>query len=282
MSFSLAAALHQAKAAEVDRLDAQLMLAHLLGKNRSWVIAHADDELPAHLTAPWAVLLERRAAGEPLAYLVGEKEFHGLSLQVTQDVLVPRPDTETLVDWALERLATLAPHARVLDLGTGSGAIALALKHALPQHEVWAVDASAAALAVAQANAVRLHLPIQFRQGHWWQAVETQAFDLAVSNPPYIAEGDPHLKALIHEPLQALTSGPDGMDDLRDIILHAPSHLVPGAWLLLEHGYNQAEQVQNCLTTRGFIEVQTRFDAAGVPRCTGGRWTKRDISDNFD
>ena len=281
MSLSLAAALSQAKAAGVDRLDAQLMLAHLLRKNRSWVIAHADDEVPAPLSAPWAVLLQRRAAGEPLAYLLGEKEFHGLSLRVTPDVLVPRPDTETLVDWALERLATLAPHAKVLDLGTGSGAIALALKHALPQSDVWAVDASTAALAVAQANAARLGLPIQFRHGHWWQSVETEAFDVAVSNPPYIAEGDPHLNALIHEPLQALTSGPEGLDDLRHIIQHAPHHLVPGAWLLLEHGYNQADQVQNCLTARGFTEVQTRTDAAGVPRCTAGHWPKRDISDNF-
>jgi release factor glutamine methyltransferase len=246
------------------------------------LIAHDDDPLGQTQGAAFGQWLRRRRDGEPLAYLVGEKEFHGLSLQVTQDVLVPRPDTETLVDWALERLATLAPDARVLDLGTGSGAIALALKHALPQSDVWAVDASAAALAVAQANATRLGLPIQFRQGHWWQAVETHAFDLAVSNPPYIAEADPHLNALIHEPLQALTSGPEGMDDLRDIIQHAPHHLVPGAWLLLEHGYNQAAHVQNCLTARGFTEVQTRTDAAGVPRCTAGRWPKRDISDNSD
>lgn len=279
MTPTLAAALQQAKIAGVDRLDAQLMLAHLMAQSRTWVIAHTDDRLPDTLTSSWQQMLVRRSAGEPLAYLLGEKEFHGLTLQVTPDVLVPRPDTETLVEWALEHLDRLPPTARVIDLGTGSGAIALALQQAHPHVAIWGIDASEAALNVAHANAAKLGLPVHFRHSHWWQALESQRFELAVSNPPYIAEGDPHLPTLSFEPRQALTSGPEGLDDLRSIIQDAPDHLAPGAWLLLEHGYDQAEQVQALLADCGFERIQTRLDAAGVARCTGGEWPKRDISD---
>jgi release factor glutamine methyltransferase len=279
---TLATALQQAKSAGVERLDAQLMLAHLVGQSRTWVIAHSDASLPEGITLSWKSMLQRRSAGEPLAYLLGEKEFHGLTLQVTPDVLVPRPDTETLVEWALEHLDRLSPTAAVVDLGTGSGAVALALQHAKPQAAIWAIDASEAALNVARTNAAQLGLPVQFRQSHWWQALGSQRFELVVSNPPYIAEGDPHLLALSFEPRQALTSGPEGLDDLRSIIQDAPDHLEPGAWLLLEHGYDQAKQVQALLADSGFDPIQTRLDAAGVARCTGGRWPKRDISDISD
>jgi release factor glutamine methyltransferase len=188
-------------------------------------------------------------------------------------VLDPRPDTETLVEWALATLP--APHApntpswRILDLGTGSGAVALALQHARPDAQVWAVDASEDALAVASANAQRLNLPVQFVHSHWMDAV-AGPFELIVSNPPYVAEHDPHLAALTHEPLQALTSGVDGLDDIRQIIAQAPSRLAPGGWLLLEHGWDQAQAVQQLLREAGFGLVRSHQDLSGVDRCTGG------------
>ena len=185
-------------------------------------------------------------------------------------VLDPRPDTETLVDWALELLAPLAA-PRVLDLGTGSGAIALALQHQRPDAQVSAVDASTDALAVAQANAARLGLAVQFARGDWLRGVAGQ-FDVIVSNPPYIAAADPHLAALRHEPLQALASGADGLDDIRSIVAQAPTHLQPGGWLLLEHGWDQAEAVQALLRAAGGEQVQSRKDLAGIARCSGGQW----------
>jgi release factor glutamine methyltransferase len=187
-------------------------------------------------------------------------------------VLDPRPDTETLVEWALAVLpAAPAPQGlRILDLGTGSGAVALALQHKRPDAQVWAVDASQDALAVARANAQDLNLPVQFVLSDWLAAVPG-VFDLIVSNPPYVADGDPHLSALTHEPLQALTSGADGLEDIRQIIDQAPSHLAPDGWLLLEHGWDQAESVQALLREGGFVQVQSRKDLAGMDRCTGGQ-----------
>jgi release factor glutamine methyltransferase len=214
-------------------------------------------------------LSTRRANGEPLAYLTGCKEFYGLNLHVDERVLDPRADTETLVDWTLEVLRDL-PIARVLDLGTGSGAIALALKHTRAQWEVHAVDFSADALAVARANAQRLALDVQFAQGSWLQP-STGRFDAIVSNPPYIVRGDPHLAALRHEPQQALVSGSDGLDDIRNIILGARARLKPGAWLLLEHGYDQAEAVRALLAQAGLVGVQSRHDLAGIERCSGAQ-----------
>jgi len=254
----------------LDRLDTQLLLAHRLGRSRAWLLAHDEDLLSAATAAAFTADLARRAAGVPFAYLVGEREFHGLSLRVTPDVLVPRPDTETLVDWALELLPPGAP-ARVADLGTGSGAIALAVKNARPQASLTATDRSAEALAVAADNAGRLGLDIEFVHGEWWSPLAGRRFDLVLSNPPYIAGADPHLAALQHEPRGALTPEGDGLDALRAIVAGACAHLEAGAWLLLEHGYDQADAVQALLTAAGFSQVSTRRDLGGQPRCTGGR-----------
>jgi len=270
-------ALALARELGIERLDAQLLIAHLSGRTRTGVIANRDAVLDPSQQEAIAQAFARRAAGEPLAYLVGEREFRGLSLQVTPDVLVPRPDTETLVEWALE---LMNDGTRVVDLGTGSGAIALALKHARPAAEVLATDASAAALAVAQGNARRLGLDVSFRAGHWWQALGAERFQLAVSNPPYIAEGDVHLAALAHEPQLALTSGADGLDALREIVAGAPRHLEVDAWLLLEHGHDQGAAVRRLLQDGGFVEVVTRRDLAGIERVSGGRLKRATTRDN--
>ena len=229
--------------------------------------------------------MAQRLSGVPVAYLTGHKAFYGLDLRVDARVLDPRPDTETLVDWALDVLRASHPSgngaasngrpaARVLDLGTGSGAIALALAHALPQATVCAVDASVAALAVARANAERLALPVQFHLGDWFAGLPACAgrFDCIASNPPYIRDDDPHMPALQHEPRQALTSGADGLADIRTIVAGAPAWLVRGGWLLLEHGWDQHAQVQALLAAAGFSDIASRQDLAGQPRCTGGRW----------
>lgn len=287
-----AQALAAARAVGLERLDAQLLLLHALGKPadaRAWLLAHDTDALTEAATRQFDAFSQRRAAGEPLAYIVGSKEFFGLELQVDSRVLVPRPDTETLVQWALDLLLAPAsapgqeapeppemPKAlEVLDLGTGSGAVALAIAHRLQaagRHaRLLAVDASTDALAVARANAGRLGLNVQFLESSWLQQVSGR-FDLIASNPPYIASADPHLAALTHEPLQALTAGADGLDDIRQIIAQAPAHLQPGGWLLLEHGYDQAALVRKLLALQGFEKVQSRQDLAGIERCSGGQW----------
>ncbi len=254
----------------IARLDAQLLLAHLLQRPREWLIAHDDNEFPADLAARYADLLRQRADEVPLAYLIGHKEFHGLALQVNPATLVPRPDTETLVDWALELLPT-DQGAELLDLGTGSGCIALALKAARPQTKVCAVDRSVAALGQAQANGERLGLNVEWREGSWFHPLAGRQFDLIVSNPPYIRADDPHLAALRHEPLSALAAGADGLEDLRQICAQAPWHLKPGGWLLLEHGFDQADAVAQLLGRAGFAPAQHRLDLAGHRRCTGAR-----------
>lgn len=268
---TIAEALRQARAAGVERLDAQWLLEHLLQRPRTWLLAHDDEALPTDAAAAWPALLARRAAGEPLAYVVGEREFCGLKLAVSPAVLVPRPETEGLVRWALE-LAPALPPGPLADLGTGSGAIAIALWQALPGAEIWATDASAAALDVARANAARHGATLQFAQGSWWQALPARRLALVVSNPPYIAEGDPHLAALGHEPQQALTSGADGLDAIRDIVAGAPARLLPGGGLLLEHGHDQADAIAALLRSHGFSAIESRADLAGLPRCTGARW----------
>ena len=269
---SVASALMQARQWGVDRLDAQILLCTVVQRPRSWLLSHDQDFLPDDATARFNALAHRRAQGEPLAYLLGDKEFYGLNLRVSPDVLIPRPDTETLVEWALELIPVdTATSFEVLDLGTGSGAIALALQHHRPHARVTAVDASAAALTVAQTNALALGLPIETLLGSWFQAVAGRRFDLIVSNPPYIAENDAHLNALRFEPKQALTSGLDGLDDIRLISAQAPQHLKPGGWLLLEHGFDQAEAVSRCLQAQGMAHVNTRQDLGGHPRCTGGQ-----------
>lgn len=269
---TIAQALGWAQTQGLDRLDAQLLVLHAVGRagaERAWLLAHDTDPLPDAAHASLQAAVRRRAAGEPLAYITGHKAFYGLDLCVDARVLVPRPDTETLVDWALDLLGT-GP-ARVIDLGTGSGAIALALRHNRADLDVLAIDYSADALAVAQTNAQRLHLPVQFAQGSWLDGVQG-CFDLIVSNPPYIAAHDPHLAALTHEPLQALASGDHGLDDIRTIIAQAGSRLQPGGWLLLEHGYDQAAAVRALLADAGFADTQSRRDLAGIERCSGGRW----------
>jgi len=265
-------ALAQARDAGLARLDAQLLLGHVCGLSRTGLLTNDDQVLPAAQLARWQQLLARRLAGEPVAYLTGRHEFHGLTLHITSDVLDPRPDTETLVDWGLELLARLGRPARVLDLGTGSGAIALAIKHRCPSAQVSAVDFSAAALAVARANGARLNLDVDWQPGNWFENLAGQRFDLILSNPPYIAEDDPHMPALRHEPRQALVSGADGLDDIRSLVRQAPQHLVAGGWLLLEHGHDQGVAVQDLLRSTGYREVDRRLDLADHVRCSGGQW----------
>ena len=268
---ALGHALQSAMAQGVERLEAQLLLLHALGRTaqeRAWLVAHDKETLSITAQQIWQDALRRRLAGVPLPYITGWTAFYGLDLQVDARVLCPRADTETLVDWAL---ALLPPAACVIDLGTGSGAIALAFKQQRPDIQMYARDISDYALAVAQANAQRLGLHIAFSQGAWLEGL-SEAFDAIVSNPPYIADADPHLAALAHEPLQALTSGADGLDDLRAIIAQAPACLKPGGWLLLEHGYDQASAVRQLLQAKGFVDAQSRQDLAGIERCSGGRW----------
>lgn len=280
---SIAQALVAAQSHDLARLDAQLLLLHALGRQaheRAWLLAHDTDEVSPRVQADYELCLRRRAAGEPLAYITGHKEFFGLDLQVDSRVLVPRPDTETLVNWALEILQSQSatpPPLSVLDLGTGSGAIALALKASRPDLQVCAVDSSEDALAVAQANAQHLQLDVHFQQGSWLHGVRDN-YHLIVANPPYIAAQDPHLDALVHEPLQALTSGADGLDDLRHLVSHAPAHLHPAGWLLLEHGYDQAAAVRDLLMAAGLESVCSRRDLNGIERCSGGRLSAKPSS----
>jgi release factor glutamine methyltransferase len=269
---TVAAALAAARGLGVDRLDAQLLLAHHLARDRAWLLAHDDDAVTPGVLVRFDADARRRADGVPLAYLTGRREFHGLRLQVGPAVLDPRPDTETLVDWALELLPSASEaHPTVVDLGTGSGAVALAIAHSFPRARVTATDLSTDALAIAGANASRLGLTIEFAAGPWWSAVAGQRFSMAVSNPPYIAADDPHLPALRHEPLMALTPGGDGLDAIRAIVAGASQALLPGAWLLLEHGWDQAEAVRALLQAAGFDDVQGRCDLGGNARCSAGR-----------
>ncbi len=270
--WTLAQSLARARALGLERIDAQLLHLFALGREpheRAWLIAHDSDALDAAVLAQLEPLLQRRAAGEPLAYITGHKEFFGLPLRVDARVLDPRPDTETLVEWALEHLPADTDR-EVIDLGTGSGAIALALQQQRPLARVSAVDASHDALAVAEANARRLNLPVRFIHSHWLREVNG-TFDLIVSNPPYIRSDDPHLAALTHEPQQALVSGTDGLDDIRAIAEQAPARLKHGGWLLLEHGHDQAEAVRVLLQQAGWKNVQSRQDLAGIERCTGAQ-----------
>ncbi len=250
------------------------MLCALLERPRSWLIAHDDEPLEPNRQAAFAHWVLRRRDGEPLAYLLGQKEFHGLCLQVDSSVLIPRPETEFLVDWGqrvLEDWRSGTFGCRVVDLGTGSGAIALSIKHRCEFAEVTAVDVSTAALATAGRNSQLLNLPITLVPGSWWDAVPGQCFDVALANPPYIAPGDKHLEALRYEPRSALVAPDNGLADLECIIAGAPDHLTAGGWLLLEHGHDQAAWVRQRLLSAGLEQVQTIRDLAGLERCTGGR-----------
>lgn len=254
------------------RDEAEWLLAELLGISRSALLFH-DLALTAALEHCYAQWLSRRAAGEPFAYVTGTQPFRRLTLHVTPDVLIPRADTEHLVLWALELLQQTPAASRVLDACTGSGCVALALADEAPGHVVWASDCSAAALKLAQANAARLQLPVQFVLADaLCLPPATPRFHLITANPPYIAERDAHLPALHHEPMLALVSGPDGLSLLRRLIAEAPAWLQPQGWLLLEHGYDQAASVRDLLRAQGFAHVQTRRDYGGNERVSGGQW----------
>lgn len=256
----------------LPRLEAQILLLHALGRplhDRAWLLAHdTDDVAPAQVDALGA-FVQRRLQHEPVAYIVGQKEFFGLTLQIDPRVLDPRDDTEILVEWALACSAAFAK-PRLLDLGTGSGAIALALKSQRPAADITAIDASADALSLASQNAKRLSLDVSFLQSHWLAQVRGE-FEVIASNPPYIEAQDPHLALLKHEPLEALVSGEDGLTDIRQIAQNAPQHLVQGGWLLIEHGWHQAAQVRALLEDAGYHDVQSRLDLAGIARCSGGQ-----------
>jgi release factor glutamine methyltransferase len=258
---------------QVDPVDAECLLAHALDRPRSWLYAHADDGVDAATAQRVAALIERRRAGEPVAYLTGRRGFWTFDLQVTPATLIPRPETELLVELALDRLA-VDRATRIADLGTGSGAIALALASERPLAEVLATDASADALAVAQANARELRVAnVQFRLGDWCAALQMHDFDLIASNPPYIASDDQHLHQgdLRHEPPDALASGSDGLDAIRSIVAAAPAHLLEGGWLLLEHGLDQGERVRALMRDAGFVDVHTTCDLESRDRVTCGR-----------
>lgn len=287
-------------AGDEARRDATLLLCHVLGESAAWLLTHADDEVAPERVAAFGAAIESRARGEPVAYLTGTRGFHALELRVTRDVLIPRPETELLVDVALQRIpvdarnpdaaaarqdpdhaacatpesAPLPPGFAVADLGTGSGAVALAIACARPGVHVLATDASDAALAVARGNAARLGLGnVAFARGDWHAALGRARFDLIISNPPYVAEGDPHLARgdLRFEPRAALVSGTDGLDAIRAIVAGARARLRDRGWLLLEHGFDQGAAVRRLLANHGFEEVFTARDLEDRERASGGR-----------
>lgn len=270
-----------------SRLEAQILLQHCLNVNRAWLIAHENEVLEANSRAEFAVLLNRRLAGEPIAYILGKREFYGVEFKVTPDTLIPRPDTETLVEAALAKIP-VAP-STVLDLGTGTGAIAIAIAKHRPNALVTAVDQSLSALKVAEENARNLSSPrpesgceedkgiqvanLRLLQSNWFSALEGQTFDVIVSNPPYVAEGDSHLKQgdLRFEPMAALAAGADGLDDIRRIVSQSQHYLKPSGWLMLEHGYDQSGSVAALMKAAGFGAISSVADLEGVLRVTQGQ-----------
>lgn len=269
----IAELLDEAKRRGIDRLDVHVLLGHVLRRSRTWLLAHGDEPVDEPHRQAFDAVLARRLRGEPVAYLLGEKDFYGLPLAVDARVLVPRSDTELLVDWAIEAIHEAPDRPqRVIDLGTGSGAIAIGVKHACPCIQMLATDCSPGALEVASANAKRLGTDITWRSGSWWHAVDAgERFSLILSNPPYIAHGDPHLQALSSEPFDALVSGVDGLDALREIVAGAKAHLEPAGRLILEHGHDQGAPVRALLEAAGFTAVHTRRDLSGHERCTSAR-----------
>jgi len=254
------------------RIEAQSLLGHAFTQPRFWLIAHDTDAISPEQEQRFSQLLTRRLQGEPVAYILGRREFYGLEFQVSPAVLIPRPDTELLVELALEHIPDSAP-CRVLDLGTGSGAVAVTLAHLRPMAEVVAVDASKAALEVAAENARCYGAKnMTLKEGDWYSGLAGESFDVIVSNPPYIAQGDSHLQQgdLRFEPASALASGPDGLDDIRRIVADAPAHLKPGGWLLFEHGWDQAARCRELLAGAGFAQVGSAADLAGIERVSFG------------
>ncbi|HPT50947.1 MAG TPA: peptide chain release factor N(5)-glutamine methyltransferase [Accumulibacter sp.] len=259
----------------IDRLDARLLVEHVAACTHAELLAHPERLLSAAQTGELAALVARRARGEPLAYLLRSAGFHGLEFAVTPDVLIPRPETERLVELALERLPAV-PAPRIVDLGTGSGILAITLARHCPQATVTAVDLSPAALDVARANAARHGVAVRFCQGDWYLPLGDARFDLIVANPPYVADGDPHLRGdgLPYEPRMALTDGQPGGDGLaciQAIVADSGEHLAPGGWLLLEHGYDQADAVRELLRAHGLVEIASWRDLGGIERVSGGR-----------
>ncbi|MEC5159906.1 release factor glutamine methyltransferase [Janthinobacterium sp. CG_23.3] len=254
----------------LDPVDNRILLCHALGLSRVGLITQSQRTLSADEAARLSALLARRLAGEPIAYIVGQREFFGLPFEVNDAVLIPRPDTELLVELALERMPA---QARLLDMGTGSGAVAVALAHSRPDAAVTALDVSAAALAVARRNASANGVDVQFIDSDWFGALGAARFDLIVSNPPYIASGDRHLSEgdLRFEPAGALTDHADGLAALRILVAGAPRHLAARGWLLMEHGYDQAAAVRALLAAAGYTEVQSWRDLAGIERVSGAR-----------
>ena len=259
----------------IDAIDARVLLRAVLGVNDATLIAHSDDAVTAQHASQFRALAARRAAGEPVAYLVGEREFYAQVFKVTPAVLIPRPETELLVELALQRLPRDAAR-RVLDLGTGSGCSAISIAAARPSSRVTAVDQSEQALLLASENATRLGARnVTLHSSNWFDAVCGERYphyDLIVSNPPYVAAGDAHLAQgdLRYEPVSALTSGADGLADIRVIVAGARAHLAPGGWLLFEHGYDQAQRCRELLSQAGFAEVRSWRDLAGIERVSGG------------
>lgn len=247
--------------------EARLLLRHILGVSHAALEAHPERKVSLQDTASFRALAARRAEGCPVAYLTGCREFYGLDFHVTPAVLIPREETELLVDIAVER-----PVRRILDLGTGSGCLAIAVAKQLPQAQVTAVDVSAAALDVARENAARHGVAVRFLQGDWFASLEGERFDLILANPPYVAEADPHLAQgdVRFEPRGALAAGPEGLDDIRRIVAGAPAHLAPGGRLYFEHGYDQAPAVAALLAQAGFVDIEQRRDLAGILRVSGG------------
>lgn len=272
---SIAGALRWARD-RIDQMDARVLLRHVLQCPVSRLIAWPEQELRAAEWAQFRDLVERREAGEPVAYLTGEREFYGRSFMITPAVLIPRADTELLVELALAHFTDI-PRARVLDMGTGSGALAITLALELDAADVTALDRSRDALWVAMANAARLGASVSFVQSDWFSGLGEERFQLIVSNPPYIAAADPHLEQgdLRFEPHTALAAGPAGMDDLAEIIARAPVHLEADGWLFVEHGYDQAYAVRGLLADAGFAAIASWRDLAGIERVSGGRWLGR-------
>lgn len=265
--------LRQQLPAEEATREAELMLCRATGLTRTLLRTYPEKEVSATQQAQLSAWVQRRSQGEPLAYILGDTEFYGLKLSVTSDTLIPRQDTELLVDAALELIPERTPWT-VLDMGTGTGAIAIAIAHHRPIAQVTALDASKVALAVAQDNACALRLPsIRFIHSDWFSALGQQRFDMIVSNPPYIAQNDPHLQAtsLPYEPISALTSGVDGLDDTRLLVLQAPKHLNSDGWLLLEHGYDQGVAVRHLMQSAGFSAITTHRDYGNNDRITLGQ-----------
>jgi release factor glutamine methyltransferase len=258
----------------LDPLENRILLCHATGLSRVQLITRAEQALDAEQAARLEALVQRRLAGEPIAYIVGKREFFGLDFEVSEAVLIPRPDTELIVELAIERLP---PQGRLLDMGTGSGAIAVSVAHARPDAAVTALDLSDEALAVARRNAANHQARVRFLRSDWFSALDAgDSFELIASNPPYIAAGDEHLSQgdLRFEPAGALTDHADGLSALRAIVDGSPRHLVRGGWLLMEHGYDQAAGVRALLDAGGYTEVQSWRDLAGIERVSGGRFSR--------